>query len=88
MNEYETLLVEAYKGELFGEALFGAIADRETDAARPRSSGRWSASRAIRPHNSDRWSTRPASRSTPTTRRPRGRRASSSGARESTGTGS
>jgi hypothetical protein len=34
MNEYETLLVEAYKGELFGEALFGAFADREADTQR------------------------------------------------------
>ena len=28
MDEYRTLLLDAYKGELFGEALFGAFADR------------------------------------------------------------
>lgn len=31
MVEYRTLLVDAYKGELFGEALFGVFAARESD---------------------------------------------------------
>ena len=33
-DEYCALLVEAYKGELFGEALFGAFGGREQDAER------------------------------------------------------
>ena len=33
-GEYRTLLLEAYKGELYGEALFGAFGDREQDPAR------------------------------------------------------
>ena len=32
MSEYEELLLDAYRGELLGKALFGAMADRETDA--------------------------------------------------------
>ena len=31
MSEYEELLLEAYRGELLGKALFGAMADTETD---------------------------------------------------------
>lgn len=30
-DEYRTLLLDAYKGELFGEALFGAFAGRESN---------------------------------------------------------
>jgi hypothetical protein len=33
MGEYEELLVEAYRGELLGDALFGAMADAEADDA-------------------------------------------------------
>jgi len=33
-DEYRTLLADAYRGELLGEALFGAYAGRETDPAR------------------------------------------------------
>jgi hypothetical protein len=34
MSEYEHLLLEAYKGELFGDALFGALADAQPDPDR------------------------------------------------------
>ena len=33
-DEYRSLLIDAYKGELFGEALFGAFAAREADTDR------------------------------------------------------
>ena len=33
-DEYRTLLLDAYKGELFGEALFAAFAERENDPER------------------------------------------------------
>jgi hypothetical protein len=33
-DEYRTLLADAYRGELLGEALFGAYAVRETDSER------------------------------------------------------
>jgi hypothetical protein len=33
MSEYEELLLEAYHGELLGDALFGAMADAEDDDA-------------------------------------------------------
>ncbi len=33
-DEYRTLLADAYRGELLGEALFGAYATRETDPSR------------------------------------------------------
>ncbi len=33
MSEYEDLLLEAYRGELLGEALFGAMADTDADDA-------------------------------------------------------
>jgi hypothetical protein len=34
LTEYQTLLADAYRGELFGESLFGAFAARETDPER------------------------------------------------------
>jgi hypothetical protein len=34
MSEYEQLLLEAYKGELFGDAFFGALADAQPDRDR------------------------------------------------------
>jgi hypothetical protein len=34
MSEYEDLLLDAYRGELLGESLFGAMADTEPDDAR------------------------------------------------------
>ena len=34
MSEYDDLLLEAYKGELFGDAFFGALADAQPDPDR------------------------------------------------------
>jgi hypothetical protein len=34
MSEYEDLLLDAYKGELFGDAFFGALADAQPDPDR------------------------------------------------------
>ena len=34
MSDYETLLRDAYIGEIFGDALFGALADAQPDADR------------------------------------------------------
>ena len=34
MSEYDDLLLDAYKGELFGDAFFGALADAQPDADR------------------------------------------------------
>ncbi len=34
MSEYDNLLLEAYKGELFGDAFFGALAEMQPDPER------------------------------------------------------
>jgi hypothetical protein len=34
MNEHDRLLLDAYRGEVFGDALFGTLADREHDPIR------------------------------------------------------
>jgi hypothetical protein len=34
MSEYDDLLLDAYKGELFGDSFFGALADEQPDADR------------------------------------------------------
>ncbi len=39
-TEYETLLLDAYRGEVFGDAFFGAMATARRDAARSRTAAR------------------------------------------------
>ena len=39
MSEYDGLLLEAYRGEVLGAALFGAMADLEPDHGRANSGG-------------------------------------------------